>query len=37
MSARVTLNFVNPLYSVTQPGQPATLAFTKVIGLMGQL
>ena len=21
MSARVTLNFVNPLYSVTQPGQ----------------
>jgi type IV pilus assembly protein PilW len=37
MSVRVTLNFVNPLYFVTQPGQPATLAFTKVIGLMGQL
>jgi type IV pilus assembly protein PilW len=36
-SVRVTLNFVNPLYSASQPGQPATLAFTKVFGLMGQL
>ena len=35
MSVRVTLNFVNPMAS--QAGQPATLAFTKVIGIMGQL
>lgn len=46
MSVRVTLNFCNPLYS-KQPacqlnttdnqGQPGTLAFTRVIGLMGHL
>lgn len=35
MSVRVTLNFVNPMAS--QAGQPATLAFTKVIGIMAQL
>ncbi|HEY8099060.1 MAG TPA: PilW family protein [Methylobacter sp.] len=37
VSVRVTMNFVNPLYSANQSGQSATLAFTKVIGLMGQL
>lgn len=31
MSVSVTLNFVNPL------GQPATIPFTRVIGVMGQL
>ena len=35
VSVRVTLNFVNPMAS--QAGQPATLAFTKVFGIMGGL
>ena len=34
-SVRVTLNFVNPL--AAYPGQPATLAFTKVFSFMGTL
>ena len=38
MSVRVTLNFVNPLYSLKNTaGQPATLQFIKVIGLMEHL
>jgi type IV pilus assembly protein PilW len=34
ISVRITLNFTNPLAG--QPGQPATIPFTRVIDLMGQ-
>ena len=38
MSVRVTLNFINPLYAFNKTGgQPATLQFIKVIGLMEHL
>lgn len=40
-SVKVKLSFVNPLYAQpgqpTAPGQPATLAFTKVIGIMSRV
>ena len=34
-SVKVTLYFLNPLYP--QPGQPQTIPFTKVIGVMSRV
>jgi hypothetical protein len=36
ISVQVTLTFTNPLYSASNPGQPATVSISRVISVMNQ-